>query len=446
MATTGYAQGATGSKGSPINPAQPVQPQPAFTALQNTPLPASVQQTTVAAPRASATQTPAAAQSTAARTPAGAVSVVDLVSRQVQNPNLPAGTSLTPVLMNPQTGEFMNPQAGALDSITGMTTTQAAVTPGQVSTETIPGLTTPAPQVQAALNQGQNLPQAVAAQGQVAPEATVQGQLQNLMNFQAGETPAWAKGSVALAQDVLAARGLGSSSIAAGTIVQALQNAALPIAQQDAQTYFQMSVANLSNEQQTRLENLRVAQQAMFTDTAALNAARQFNATNDIQVRQFQANLVAQVRDQNANRAQAITQFNTEQDNAVKKFNTELVNQRQQFEAQARFAIDQSNVLWRRSINTANTAAVNAANQFNVQNRFNISQTALNNTWQQWRDAASWAFMSSENAANRSFNLAVAANNRQYAEDVYQRDRKTTMASAAAAIFTDVFMPSFGAT
>jgi hypothetical protein len=188
----------------------------------------------------------------------------------------------------------MNPQAGALDSITGMTTTQAAVTPGQVSTETIPGLTTPAPQVQAALNQGQNLPQAVAAQGQVAPEATVQGQLQNLMNFQAGETPAWAKGSVALAQDVLAARGLGSSSIAAGTIVQALQNAALPIAQ--------------------------------------------------------------------------------------------------------------------------------------------------------WRDAASWAFMSSENAANRSFNLAVAANNRQYAEDVYQRDRKTTMASAAAAIFTDVFMPSFGAT
>jgi len=437
MATTSYAQGATGSKGVPLNPAAtPAAPQPTFTALQNTPLPSAI-----TAPSAMVTQAGGTQQATPTATQPGSVSVVDLVSRQVQQPNLPAGTSLVPVLMNPQTGEFMQQQAGDLAPIPLQQATQAQA--AQVRPEDIPGLQQmQAPKVTAATTQGQG-PQATAAQGQVSEQATVQGQLKQLMDFQAGEVPAWAKGSVALAQDMLAARGLGGSSIAAGAVVQALQNAALPIASQDAQTYFQMDVANLNADQQTRLENLRVAQQSMLSDVAALNAAAQFNATNDIQVRQFQATLVSQIRDQNAARANAVSTFNTEQDNTVKQFNATLTNQRQQFEAQSRFAIDQSNVLWRRSINTANTAAVNAANQFNVTNRFNISQTALNNVWQQWRDAASWAFMSSENAANRNFNLAVAANNRQYAEDVYQRDRKQVFGQVLGAIATDIFSSAF---
>jgi len=437
MATTSYAQGATGSKGVQLNPAPaPAAQQPTFTALQNTPLPSAI-----TAPSAMVTQAGGTQQATPTATQPGSVSVVDLVSRQVQQPNLPAGTSLVPVLMNPQTGEFMQQQAGDLAPIPLQQATQAQA--AQVRPEDIPGLQQmQAPKVTAATTQGQG-PQATAAQGQVSEQATVQGQLKQLMDFQAGEVPAWAKGSVALAQDMLAARGLGGSSIAAGAVVQALQNAALPIAAQDAQTYFQMDVANLNADQQTRLENLRVAQQSMLSDVAALNAAAQFNATNDIQVRQFQATLVSQIRDQNAARANAVSTFNTEQDNTVKQFNATLTNQRQQFEAQSRFAIDQSNVLWRRSINTANTAAVNAANQFNVTNRFNISQTALNNVWQQWRDAASWAFMSSENAANRNFNLAVAANNRQYAEDVYQRDRKQVFGQVLGAIATDIFSSAF---
>jgi len=437
MATTSYAQGATGSKGVPLNPAAtPAAPQPTFTALQNTPLPSAI-----TAPSAMVTQAGGTQQATPTATQPGSVSVVDLVSRQVQQPNLPAGTSLVPVLMNPQTGEFMQQQAGDLAPLPLSQATQAQA--AQVRPEDIPGLQQmQAPKVTAATTQGQG-PQATAAQGQVSEQATIQGQLKQLMDFQAGEVPAWAKGSVALAQDMLAARGLGGSSIAAGAVVQALQNAALPIAAQDAQTYFQMDVANLNADQQTRLENLRVAQQSMLSDVAALNAAAQFNATNDIQVRQFQATLVSQIRDQNAARANAVSTFNTEQDNTVKQFNATLTNQRQQFEAQSRFAIDQSNVLWRRSINTANTAAVNAANQFNVTNRFNISQTALNNVWQQWRDAASWAFMSSENAANRNFNLAVAANNRQYAEDVYQRDRKQVFGQVLGAIATDIFSSAF---
>jgi hypothetical protein len=339
--------------------------------------------------------------------------------------------------MQSQQGDFMNPAVAMLSPNTGATGLTPA-TATQVNPNSIPNIGVPAPQVQASTI-GDTTPQATAAQGAVTSQATVQGQFKQLMDFEPGEVPQWAKGAVATAQDALASRGLGGSSIAAGTITAALSQAALPIASQDAQTYFQMDMANLQNEQQTKLTNLQAKQQSLLTDTAALNAAKQFNATNEMQVRQFQATLVAQIQEQNATRTTSISQFNSDQDAAVKKFNAEMLNQRQLFEAQSRFAIDQSNVLWRRSINTANTAAINAANQYNVTNRFNISQTALNNVWQQWRDTASWAFQSSENAANRSFNIAVAANNRQYADDVYRRDRANTMTAAIGAFAKALF-------
>ena len=405
-------------------------PQAAFTAAPSTPIPPVPTNT-------SPTPAPVQQQPSAMTQTVKPIPVTDFVGQQIQSPTLPQGTSLVPELMQSQQGDFMNPAVAMLSPNTGATGLTPA-TATQVNPNSIPNIGVPAPQVQASTI-GDTTPQATAAQGAVTSQATVQGQFKQLMDFEPGEVPQWAKGAVATAQDALASRGLGGSSIAAGTITAALSQAALPIASQDAQTYFQMDMANLQNEQQTKLTNLQAKQQSLLTDTAALNAAKQFNATNEMQVRQFQATLVAQIQEQNATRTTSISQFNSDQDAAVKKFNAEMLNQRQLFEAQSRFAIDQSNVLWRRSINTANTAAINAANQYNVTNRFNISQTALNNVWQQWRDTASWAFQSSENAANRSFNIAVAANNRQYADDVYRRDRANTMTAAIGAFAKALF-------
>jgi len=94
-------------------------------------------------------------------------------------------------------------------------------------------------------------------------QATVAGQLEGLMQqFEGGNTPAWAAGSMRTAMQTLAARGLGASSLAGQAVIQATMEAALPIAQMDAQTMAQFEAQNLSNRQQRAM--LAAQQRAQF--------------------------------------------------------------------------------------------------------------------------------------------------------------------------------------
>jgi hypothetical protein len=94
-------------------------------------------------------------------------------------------------------------------------------------------------------------------------QATVQGQLETLMQqFEGGETPAWAAGSMRAATATLSARGLGASSLAGQAVIQAAMEAALPIAQMDAQVTAQFEQQNLSNRQQRAI--LAAQQRAQF--------------------------------------------------------------------------------------------------------------------------------------------------------------------------------------
>jgi hypothetical protein len=105
--------------------------------------------------------------------------------------------------------------------------------------------------------------QVQAATATPSNKATVAGQLETLMaDFEGGETPAWAAGSMRTAMQTLAARGLGASSLAGQAVVQAAMEAALPIAQMDAQTTAQFEAQNLSNRQQRAM--LAAQQRATF--------------------------------------------------------------------------------------------------------------------------------------------------------------------------------------
>lgn len=372
------------------------------------------------------------------------------ISGQVAEPTMPTGATFTPTLLATDTATLQNtgqlmdpntpgatlapvaaiptPQINAAQPIVTQQATAQQVNPADALAQVNPAASTyDATKVSA------DTPQATAQQGAVNPNATVREQLANLYaESQPGMTPSWAKGAVTAANDVLAARGLGASTIGAAAIAAAIQQSALPIAAQDASTYFQMDLTNLSNRQQTEFENLRVKQQSLLSDQAADNASKQFNAASTTQTQQFMATLVNNIATQNADRMQAMSQFNVGQTNqaafqnvsnqiqvesfnaqqtaAIDQFNANQNLARDTFNAQAAFAIEQSNVLWRRNINTENTAAINAANQTNVQNLYNISATAQNQLWQQWRDEASWNFQASENEKNRQYNLAQSAN------------------------------------
>ena len=207
---------------------------------------------------------------------------------------------------------------------------------------------------------------------------------------------------------------------------------------QNAQSFLQMDMTNLSNQQQTETLKAQQRIQSLFTDQAAENAARQFNATSQNQVDQFFANLNNQVSQFNAAQINAQGQFNAGQANTVERFNAELNNQRDQFNAQNQIAIAQANAQWRRQIATADTAAVNAANQINAQAVLGISEQAYENLWQYFADTMEWAWTTADNEADRQSALAVAQMQADSAIDVAKLKGDYESSQAVGGFVTDI--------
>ena len=200
---------------------------------------------------------------------------------------------------------------------------------------------------------------------------------------------------------------------------------------QNAQAFLQMDMSNLSNRQQGNMFTAQAQQQALLSNQAATNAARQFNAASENQTNQFMANLSTQVALNNTQQLNAMEQFNTQQTNLtnaqnanraadVSKLNAQLETQINQYNSQQEFAknqwnvqnaqaIEQANTQWRRQANTINTAAQNAVNQQNAQNAFAMSSQAQTFLWQELRDQADYNFKANESELQRKASLAIAA-------------------------------------
>jgi len=109
-------------------------------------------------------------------------------------------------------------------------------------------------------------------EGKIEAQDTVQGQLANLMKQFDDGTPAWAAGAMRAANSAMAARGLGSSSMAGAAVLQAAMESALPIASKDADAFRSMKIDNLNRQQQISLANA-AAQQGV--ELANFNAEQQ---------------------------------------------------------------------------------------------------------------------------------------------------------------------------
>jgi hypothetical protein len=198
----------------------------------------------------------------------------------------------------------------------------------------------------------------------------------------------------------------------------------------NAQSFLAMDMTNLANQQQTEMFKAQQRTQSMFTDQAADNAAKQFNATSENQSDQFFANLKTQTSQFNTTQTNAMSQFNAGEENAVNKFNTEIANQRDQFNAQNGLVIAQSNAVWRREIATAATAAVNRANEINAASVLDMSNQAYSNLWQEHADMMEWAWTSSDNERDRqnAVTLSNLAAGRERSQSEYAADISSSSA------------------
>ena len=361
--------------------------------------------------------------------------------------------------------------------------------------------------------------QVQAAQATPSEKATVQGQLDGLMeDFEGGATPTWAAGALRAASTAMAARGLGASSMAGQALVQAAMESALPIAAADAQTVAGFEMANLSNrqqramlaaeqraafmgqefdqnfqakvqnasriadvanmnftaDQQIALENSRNANsmnmanltnrqamvmseasaianlelanlsnqqqaaaqnaqsflqmdmsnldnrqqteifksqsmiQSIFTDTAAENATKQFNATSENQTNQFMSNMKSQVEQFNVSQTNAMSQFDADATNAMTKFNKDIINQRDTFNATNQLVVAQSNAAWRQKVATTNSAAQNISNAETAKASNAFTASTIDQIWQRERDMMSMAWKSAESSSDRANNIIMA--------------------------------------
>ena len=176
----------------------------------------------------------------------------------------------------------------------------------------------------------------------------------------------------------------------------------------NAQNLMQMDMANLTNAQQTSMFKGQQRTAAIFSDAAALNAAKQFNATSKNQADQFFANLKTQNSQFNVAQTNGINQYNAGEVNAQSRFTSEMMNQREQFNANNKLVVEQSNAVWRREIGTADTAAINRTNELNASALLDVSNTAYNNMWQYYADTMEYAFTSANDERERMTELAIA--------------------------------------
>ena len=203
-----------------------------------------------------------------------------------------------------------------------------------------------------------------AATAEPSTKATVSGQLEGLMaQFEGGNTPAWAAGSMRAAMASLSARGLGASSLAGQAVIQAAMESALPIAQMDAQTQANFEAQNLSNRQQRAI--LAAQQRASFMQ-------QEFDQA--FQSRVINASKISDVANMNFTAEQQIALENSRAANTMNLQNLSNSQAMVMAEAAALANLDMAN------LNNRQQAAVQNAQSFlqmDMQNLSNLQQTEM---------------------------------------------------------------------
>ena len=322
-----------------------------------------------------------------------------------------------------------------------------------------------------------------------AEAVSVQDELSTLMaQFDDGQTPAWAAGSMRKAMQTLAARGLGASSLAGQAVIQAAMEAALPIAQIDASNKQQVALANAQQrakflqiefdqafqtkvmnaakvseianmnftaQQQIALENAKMAQtvdlnnlsnrQALVMATAAQLSQLELEGLSNLQQAQVEnAKNFLQIDMANLNNAQQTSLFKGQQranallsdvasQNAASQFNATSANQAAQFDANLIAQVKQFNAAQINAINQFNANEENANEKFNaeIQNQrdvFNAQNSLIvAQANAKWRQDTTTMNTATQNQANFEFAKSVNGLTNKAIDTIWQRERDLMM-------------------
>ena len=177
---------------------------------------------------------------------------------------------------------------------------------------------------------------------------------------------------------------------------------------QNAKTFLQFDLINLENEQQAEVINTQARVDAMFTDVAEENVNRRLNISNEMENRQFYDTLSYQAATFNANAINANREANAGRADAASQFNINQTVARDQFEATMARAIDESNVGWRREVATTDTRMRFEAAAADTRSALGITTEGMNRMWDRVDSQLDYIWRSTEADEQRDFELLVA--------------------------------------
>lgn len=280
-------------------------------------------------------------------------------------------------------------------------------------------------------------------------KATVQGQMEILSKQFVDadgnpKIPSWAAATARNVSKIAAFKGM-TGTAATAAMSQAIMEASLPMAQQDAQffqtatmanlsnkqqstiqkasvlanlelanldartqaavqnsqAFLQMDMQNLANEQQSEIVNTQSRVQALLEDSRAENAARLFGAQSANDFTKFYDQLNTQIAQYNTTQVNGMRQFNTDQVNSTRQFNASLENSRELFYKDMQFNVDMANAKWRQTVVTTETSMKFEAARQDVQNLFGLSTEAMSRMWDREDAILNYTWQSTEGAADR---------------------------------------------
>lgn len=279
----------------------------------------------------------------------------------------------------------------------------------------------------------------------VDSKATMQGQLallqQQFTDPNTGEPtiPVWAAATARNVSKIAAFSGM-TGTAATAAMSQALMEASLPIAQQDAQFFQTLTLKNLDNKQQsvintanvlakfeqTNLDNRMTAAvqnaqaflamdmknldneqqaavinnqsriQSILTDANAENVKNQFLAESQNELDKFYASLNTQ-----------ISQFNASQTLTADQFNANMEDSRQKFYSEQQYNIAVANANWRQQIQMQEDQQKFEAVTMDVKNKLDISTNQLNQLWDRADAILDYAWKTAENDKDRKAAVAL---------------------------------------
>ena len=302
-------------------------------------------------------------------------------------------------------------------------------------------------------------------------KATVKGQLEALnsefFDPKTGEPkiPSWASGAARNVSKIAAFKGM-SGTAAATAMSQALLEASIPIAQQDAQffqtltlqnltnkqqsiintanvlskfeqtnvdnrmaaaiqnakSFLEMDLANLSNEQQSRVINTQARVQALLEDSKQVNLRNNFVAQSQNDMDKFYDQLNAQ-----------IAQYNSTQGFDASKFNATMADSREKFYSEMQYNINTFNAAWRQKVEIQDDQQQFEAAATDTKNMFDISTNQLNQIWDRSDALLDYAWKSAESAKQRKAQMSLAILQGKIQSDLADKEGLGSLVGLAAA-------------